>query len=74
MTPRSELNQMIIVANNNLKYGHKPVTLRYDHITGSGYRIIAYNDRLDSDIEISPRLSLSNLIIWLDGFIDGLEF
>ena len=68
MTPRAELNQMLIVANNTLKHKNNPVMLQLDKNAG-GYRIMLRDSR-----ELSPRLSAKNLIIWLDGFIEGLEF
>jgi hypothetical protein len=63
MTPKAELNQMIIVANNTLKRKGYTKIIRLDgkHFTSDDFRI-------------SPSMSIKNLIIWLDGFISGLEF
>jgi hypothetical protein len=68
MTPRSELNQMIIVANNTLKHRGSIYTLELEKYNGYA---ITCNGGLT---KISPRMSIKNLTIWLDGFISGLEF
>jgi hypothetical protein len=79
MTPKSELNQMIIVANNKLHQNTNPLINPYavNKFLAlkkyNGYAItIAYAN--DDPILLSPRMSIKNLTIWLDGFISGLDF
>jgi hypothetical protein len=75
MTPRSELNQMLERANDKLKNTSKNVYLQYDN---GSYRIDWKDDNASWDKRssgmLSPRMSIKNLIIWLDGFISGLDF
>ena len=68
MKYKSELNQLIIVANNTLKRKGSIYTLKLEKY--DGYAIVC-NDGLT---KLSPRMSISNLYNWLGGFIEGLEF
>jgi hypothetical protein len=63
MKYKSELNQLIEHANFllNRKGSTHVIRLNNDHIT-------------DDDFSISPRLSAKNLVLWLNGFISGLDF
>lgn len=67
MKYKSELNQLIIIANNTLKRKSKEFELELDKDC-SGYRIC------NGYSFLSPRMSVKNLIIWLNGFIEGLDF
>jgi hypothetical protein len=71
MTPRAELNQLIIVANNTLKHNNNPAILQLEKYSGYAIMLAYENEQL---IKLSPRLSAKNLIIWLNGFIEGLDF
>lgn len=63
MNYRTELNQLIIVANNTLKRKGYTKVIRLDdkHFTCDDFRI-------------SPTMSIKNLCNWLNGFISGLDF
>ena len=74
MKYKSELTQLVTVANNTLKRHNSPTAVSYDHITNSGYRLKTYNEESDIERELSPRMSIKNLIIWLNGFIEGLDY
>jgi len=71
MKYKSELNQLIIVANNRLQ-NHCKTSIR---IRLGEFVIIQYNlQNPEYTYTISPHLSWSNLTIWLNGFIEGLDF
>jgi hypothetical protein len=68
MNSRSELNQMLIIANNRLHNPYHVISCeKYE-----GYRIIITDIQKDRFTELSPRMSVKNLVIWMSGFIEGI--
>jgi hypothetical protein len=74
MKYKSELNQLLDVANNKLA----PLYSRDCHpkprIILKDNTLVLYFSETTKERELSPKMSISNLCNWLNGFISGLEF
>ena len=68
MKYKSELNQMVKIANNKLAYCNRDFTITLEYAYGKP-RLYTHN----SSRELSPRLSNANLYIWLSGYIEAMD-
>jgi hypothetical protein len=68
MKYKSELNQMVKIANNKLAYCNHDFTITLEYAYGKP-RLYTHNGAR----ELSPRLSNANLYIWLSGYIEAMD-